>query len=264
MSSPGRRILERLQLPQLLSWIGRFEFTTLVLTAAVAAGTWTFIELADEVLEGNTSNLDDAIILAFRNPADRDDPLGPRWVEELMRDATALGGVGVLTLLTLASAGYLALTQRHHAMWFLLATVAGGQGLSFGLKYAFDRPRPDLVAHGSHVYTASFPSGHSAMAAVTFLTIAALLARVQPSLRLKAYILLIALLLSVLVGVSRVYLGVHYASDVLAGWTLGGTWASLCWLGARWLQRRGKVEPAAKHLIEPGDRAESEGIDQAN
>lgn len=233
------------RLIQWMSWLGRFELTTLVLIAAVAGGVWVFVEVADEVLEGNTRALDEAIILAMRERDDPADPRGPQWLEEVGRDVTALGGVAVLTLLTLASAGYLLLLQKRHAAVLLLITVVGGQALGLSLKHFFHRPRPDLVSHESLVYTASFPSGHSMMAAVTYLTLAAMLMRFQARRRLKAYVLVLATLLTLLVGISRVYMGVHWPTDVLAGWSLGGTWAVLCWLIALWLQKRGQVEQEA-------------------
>ena len=114
--------------------------------------------------------------------------------------------------------------------------------LSSGLKGLFDRPRPDLVPHAVEVYTMSFPSGHATLSAVTYLTLGALLARVQPRRRVKAYLLGVAVLLAVLIGASRVYLGVHWPTDVLAGWCVGAAWAMLCWTVATWLQRRGEVE----------------------
>jgi undecaprenyl-diphosphatase len=150
----------------------------------------------------------------------------------------------VLSFITLAVAGFLVLQRKTHAALFVLVAVGGGLLLSSLLKMGFDRPRPDLVPHGSVVYTASFPSGHSMMAAVTYLTLGALLARVQPRRSLKLYLLGLAVLLAVAVGVSRVYLGVHWPTDVLAGWALGAAWALLCWTVALRLQRRGQVEGA--------------------
>lgn len=209
----------------------------------VAGCAWAFIELADEVVEGDSRAFDEAILLAFRSPADASDPRGPGWVEELGRDVTALGGLGILTMLTLAVAGFLWLQGNRRSMWFLLAAVVGGQVLSTAFKQGFDRPRPELVPHEAMVYTASFPSGHSMMAAATYLTLGVLLARVQPRPVLKAYLLTLAVLLTVAVGVSRVYLGVHWPTDVVAGWAAGAGWALLCWLVARWLAHRGAIEP---------------------
>jgi undecaprenyl-diphosphatase len=114
--------------------------------------------------------------------------------------------------------------------------------LSTLLKLGFERPRPDLVPHAVVVYTASFPSGHAMLSAVTWLTLGALLMRVEPRRRVKAYVLALAVLTTLLVGASRIYLGVHWPTDVLAGWCIGAAWALMCWLAALWLQRRGRVE----------------------
>ncbi|MBB3189988.1 phosphatase PAP2 family protein [Halomonas cerina] len=232
----GRRSLSR------LARLTRYEFAALLCLLVLSGGIWGFIELADEVSEGETQSIDETLLLSLRNPADHTDPLGPGWVEELGRDFTALGGVGVLVLITLGALGYLLLARRYRAALFASVAVPGGVLLSTLMKLGYDRPRPDLVPHESIVYTASFPSGHAMMSAVTYLTLAALLIRVQPELRLKAYILVLAILLTLLVGMSRVYLGVHWPTDVLAGWTAGAAWAALCWLAMRWLQRRGQVE----------------------
>jgi undecaprenyl-diphosphatase len=125
----------------------------------------------------------------------------------------------------------------------VLASVGGGIAFSTLFKQGFDRPRPDLVPHATEVYTASFPSGHAMMAAVTWLTLAAMLARVQPTRPLKIYLFALAALITVLVGVSRIYLGVHWPTDVLAGWTAGAAWALACWLVAWWLgERRGGAQ----------------------
>jgi undecaprenyl-diphosphatase len=229
----------------------RYHLSTRVLVVlfVVAGCAWGFIELADEVVEGETNAFDTAVLLAFRSPADTADPLGPGWVEELGRDFTALGGVGLLTVLTLAAAGFLWLQGNRRSMWFVLASVAGGLAVSTAFKQGFDRPRPELVPHESIVYTASFPSGHSMMAAVTYLTLGVLLARVQPRRVMKVYLMTLAALLTVAVGVSRVYLGVHWPTDVVAGWSAGAGWALLCWLAARWLQHRGAIEPEQEAAV---------------
>ncbi|HSK41590.1 MAG TPA: phosphatase PAP2 family protein [Arenibaculum sp.] len=232
----GRRLLPT------VSRVGRREIAMLAVMALGAACLWFFVALAEEVVEGDTHRIDRALLLMLRNPEDLSDPIGPGWMEEFGRDLTALGGVGLLTMMTLAVAGYLWLARKRHAMVLVLVSVGGGLLLSTLLKQVFDRTRPDLVPHGSIVYTASFPSGHSMMAAVTYLTLGALLARVEERRRVKIYLITLAITVTVLVGVSRVYLGVHWPSDVLAGWTAGATWAALCWLAAVLLQRRGTVE----------------------
>jgi len=203
---------------------------------------WGVIELTGEVLEGDTHAIDERLLLAMRTPGDLTEPIGPDWVDEMGRDFTALGGVGVLTLFTLLVAGYLLIRGAQRTLWFLLASVAGGVVASSVLKYLVNRPRPDLVPHESFVYTTSFPSGHSMMAAATYLTLAVLLMQIDPRRRSRAYFVGVAILLTVLVGVSRVYLGVHWPSDVLAGWGFGALWALFCWTVARALRKRGALD----------------------
>ena len=227
---------------RLLQWLGGHELGTLALLAGISGAVWVFVELADEVMEHATRTIDEAVLLAMRDTADLNNPLGPPWLEEIGRDMTALGGIGVLTLLTLAVIGYLLLSEKRRAAAVLALAIAGGLVISLALKDVFERPRPDLVPHGSVVYTASFPSGHSMMAATVYLTMAALLARVHRRKRIKAYVLLVALTATFMVGISRIYLGVHWPTDVLAGWAAGAAWALFCWLIARWLQRRGHME----------------------
>lgn len=210
----------------------------LLLPAGIAGAMWGFVELAEQVLEGETESIDRALILALRSADDPSDPLGPPWFEEMMRDFTALGGMAVLTFMALAAAGYLLLVRKRRTALLLLLSCTGGIVLSSLLKLGFDRPRPDLVSHGSVVYTASFPSGHSMMAATVYLTLGALLASVEPDYRTKIFLLSVALVLTVLVGVSRVYLGVHWPTDVLAGWMAGAAWALLLWAVALVLERR--------------------------
>lgn len=220
----------------------RREFRLLAIALVVALFTWSFAEIADEVSEGEAHGFDEAVLLALRSSTDLADPIGPRWVEELARDFTALGGVGVLTAMTLAVAGFLALQGKRHAAVYVLLAVGTGLLAAMLLKGGYSRPRPALVPHGSYTYTSSFPSGHAMMSAIVYLTLGALLARFQSSLRLRLYLLNLAIVLSLLVGLTRVYLGVHWPTDVLAGWTAGAAWAALCWLVALMLQRRGTVE----------------------
>lgn len=226
--------------PRLLAPV--LERRVLLAVLVVAACAWGFLGLAEEVSEGEQFRLDRAILMVFRNPADPTDPIGPAWLESSVRDVTALGDTVVLTLVTVGAVGFLALSGKRGAASFVVAAVVGAIALSFAIKAGIERPRPELVPHGVSVYTASFPSGHATGSAATYLTLGALLARLQGQRRVKLFILGYAVVLTVLIGVSRVYLGVHWPSDVLAGWTLGAGWALLCWLVARQLQRRGAVE----------------------
>ncbi|WP_132253796.1 phosphatase PAP2 family protein [Methylobacterium segetis] len=201
-----------------------------------------FFALADAVGEGSTAALDRRILLALRNPADLADPVGPRWLEETMRDITGLGSVFTIVFVTAAVAAYLALAGKQRLAAFVVAAVGGGEIVSTVLKLFYHRPRPDLVPHGMEVFTASFPSGHAMMSAIAYLTLATLLARVDPHRRVKALVLALGIFITLCVGISRVYLGVHWPSDVLAGWCVGAAWAALCWFVALQLQRRGEVE----------------------
>jgi undecaprenyl-diphosphatase len=200
------------------------------------------VELADDVFEGETRDFDEKVLLAFREDADREDPVGPAWLEEMARDVTGLGGIVVLTFTTLAVAGFFLLQRKWHLAIYVTAAVATGALASAFLKSGFDRSRPDLVAHGQVVYTASFPSGHSMISAVVFLTLGALLAEALRDRALRGYVLGLAGALTLTVGVSRVYLGVHWPTDVLAGWAAGAGWALACWAVSRLLRRRGQIE----------------------
>lgn len=231
---------------QLAEHVTRLERLTVALVLVVAAGILGFLVLADIVADGGARRFDEWLLLALRSPGDLSDPIGPKWFEEMMRDITALGGTAVLTLGVLAVTGFLALMRKAHAAIAVLASVVSGMVLSQAIKWAYARPRPELVPHGMETYSASFPSGHSMMAAVVYLTLGALLARHQAQPRMKVYVLVVAMLLTLLVGISRIYLGVHWPTDVLAGWCLGAAWAILCWFAMLWLQRRGVVEQASE------------------
>jgi undecaprenyl-diphosphatase len=194
-----------------------------------AAGAWSFIAIADEVVEGDTRAIDEGIILAMRT-ADPHDPIGPAWFEEAVRDLTALGSTLVLSMAVVTVVGLLLLMRHRRAAVFTFAAAVTGQLASHGLKEFFGRPRPDLIPHEVEVFTHSFPSGHAMMSAVVYLTLAALAARLMEQRRLKIYALSVAVVFTILIGASRVYLGVHWPSDVLAGWTIGASWALACWL----------------------------------
>lgn len=237
-----RDVLSRLGI--VMRRAGRAEKSVALAALLAAAALYAFVEIADDVHEGDTVTFDTIVLLAFRESADPSDPLGPAWLEGIMRDFTALGGVAVLATISTLVAGFLALTGKRRSAWMVVLSVAGGTAISHLLKWGFDRPRPDLVPHAAAVYTQSFPSGHAMLSAVVYLTLGALLARTETDVRVKAYLLAAACLLTAIVGISRVYLGVHWPTDVLAGWAVGAGWALGCWLAMLWLQGRGKIEAA--------------------
>jgi undecaprenyl-diphosphatase len=176
------------------------------------------------------------VLLAMRT-SDTHDPIGPAWLEFAARDVSALGGFTVLTLLTVLAGGFLLITRKHVDTLVLLASVLGATMLSESLKFGYSRPRPDLVAHAVETLGSSFPSGHATLSAATYLTIGALLAHAQERPGVKSYIHVTAILLALLIGVSRVYLGVHWPTDVLAGWCVGAAWSIVCVTLANWLTR---------------------------
>jgi undecaprenyl-diphosphatase len=223
------------------------ETWLLVSIFIVAALLLTFGFIADEVTGGSTTALDQAIILLFRSGSDNlSGPIGPPWVREMARDITSLGSIAVLGIVSFAVAAYLLLAKSRAAALLVLVAVLGGLAINSVLKIQFARPRPDLFVPAAKVFTASFPSGHAAYSAITYMTLAALLARTTASRRLRIYFVAVAVTLALMIGVSRVYLGVHYPTDVLAGWCLGSAWAVLCWTIMTRLQHRGRIEP-------PGD-----------
>jgi undecaprenyl-diphosphatase len=224
---------------------GFLESAVLVALLLIAGAIWAFVEVADEVIEGESLAFDEALLRAFRRPDDPSQPIGPAWLLRIAEDLTALGGVAVISLVTVTTVGYLALRKKWGATALVVASVGGGAIMSTLLKNWFERPRPTAVAHLIEVHSLSFPSGHSMLSAVTYLTLGSLLSRTTSDWRIKTYILALAVLLAGVIGTTRVFLGVHYPTDVLAGWCAGISWALLCSLIARWLQRRGAVEPEA-------------------
>jgi undecaprenyl-diphosphatase len=209
---------------RITGWLRNLDLFVLLAGLALVVGVLAFLLIADAVRGGGTQSMDEAIIRSLRRPDDLATPIGPTWLLEVGRDLTALGGVTVLSLVTAAVVGFLAILRANHAMWLVLAATLGGLLLSTVLKQSFDRPRPDLVPHLSQVYTSSFPSGHSMLSATVYLTLGALLARLVQRVWLKLYFVAVALLVTFLVGCSRVYMGVHYPTDVLAGWCAGLSW----------------------------------------
>ena len=199
-----------------------------VLAGLAAAMLAAFGMVADEVVEGDTVAFDKAVTLFFRQDGNLNDPWGPTWLEEAMRDITAMGSFTILGFVLIATVIYLALSGKGRSALFVVVAVVGGTIVSTGLKMLFDRPRPDVEA-ATRVFTASFPSGHATVSAVVYLTLGLLLAEAFSDRPLKTYFIGLGVFITAAVGVSRVYLGVHYPTDVLAGWSIGLAWALVCW-----------------------------------
>ena len=230
---------------QFLQNIVRLALSEIGATIALgitAFGVLAFALIADETLEGETRGFDESILLALREPGDPTNPIGPAWLEHALLDITALGGYVILSMLVIGVAIYLIAAGKRGTALLVVGAVGSGTLLSETLKFGFARPRPDLVAHLAEVQSASFPSGHAMISAIAYLTLGVLLTRAHKQRRTKFIIMSYAILLTLMIGLSRIYLGVHWPTDVLAGWALGAAWSSLWWLGAWQLQRMGQVE----------------------
>lgn len=214
-------------------WLNRYEPLLLVMFAALSGGILLFIYLTGEVLEGSTRGFDEAILLALRQPGNLSVPIGPGWLTHGVKDITSLGGTTVLALMTVLVTIYLLLDRQRAIAFFVLASVLGGWGLSAALKIGVARPRPDIVPHLVEVHDLSFPSGHAMVSAVTYLTLAALISGTRPHRSTRIFTVAAGILLTLMIGASRIYLGVHYPTDVLGGWCAGATWALGCWIVAR-------------------------------
>lgn len=222
----------------MLTWLRQIEPRLLLGLLILTAGTGIFLEFAEAVTAGSTHALDVRILQALRQEADPTRPIGPVWLQEAGRDLTSLGGTAVLALMVVMLTGYFLLDGKPRLAAFLPVAALGGVVLNLVMKYHFARPRPIEVPHLALVSTPSFPSSHSMMAAVIYLGLGAITAAGTPHRSVKIYAIGVAVALTALIGLTRIYLGVHYPSDVLAGWTAGLLWSLACWLVARWIRVR--------------------------
>ena len=234
--------------------IFRFDVAILIASGALVLGLYIFVKTVGEVVDGDTEYVDRQIVLWVKGLD------SPGWFDEIMRDCTAFGGTFVLALTTMAVAVYFSVKRLWYALAFLLTSVLGAFILSLSLKHFFSRARPDIIEHGSYTFTASFPSGHAMLSAAVYLTLGVLLARLERSHWLKTYFILLGIFISFMTGVSRVWLGVHWPTDVLAGWAGGTVWAIACWFLARYLQHCGKIERDINTKGLPAADADLKGV----
>jgi undecaprenyl-diphosphatase len=216
----------------------RSELTLLLVALGCAFLLLAFFTLAAEVVEGDTQRFDERVLSALRNPDDPSRPIGPEWLRSGALDITALGSPTVLGLAVLAITGFMLLQGMRRTAAFVLVATVGGWLLNSGLKLLFQRARPAVVPHLREVMSLSFPSGHAMTSAAVYLTLGVITMRAARGRLTKIYCLAMAMLLSVLVGASRVFLGVHYPTDVLAGWLVGLSWALACWFVEVLIERR--------------------------
>ncbi len=204
------------------------EYATEIALILISLGLFVFFKITEKMLDGETGDFDQRVLLWFRNPDDVTLSRGPQSLEVLIRDVTALGGVLILGLLSLSSCGYLWLRRQRGLALFVAVSVSLGTLVNTVLKEVIARPRPDLFAHATDAAFSSFPSGHAMMSTMVFLTLGALLSLSSENRRIKVYLLSWSVLLPLMVGISRLYLGVHWPTDIIAGWIAGATWSLLC------------------------------------
>ena len=242
---------------QLRGHVRRTELRLLIAGLAIFGAVWGFLFLLDEVEEGDAARFDSQVLLAFRRPGHLGTPIGPRWLQETARDITALGGFTVLTLAVVLAAALLWVHRRRAQASVLVVAVVGGEFLAQAVKQLVGRARPDLVPHLDIVYSSSFPSGHSALSPIVYFTLAGLVAAGEGRRAQKALLIGAAIAVVLAIGVSRIYLGVHWPTDVLAGWALGAAVAVVALLAVHLLapHRRGGAVAAA-----PPKPAEAEAV----
>jgi undecaprenyl-diphosphatase len=232
-----------------LQHLERKEIHWLLTGLGICLLLFAFVSLAGEVTEGDTQALDAHVLQALRNASDPSRPIGPPWVEYSMLDLTSLGSPTVLGLFVCAVTGFLLLQGLRRSALVVVATSASGEIVNAVMKHYFMRARPTIVPHLRDAFSPSFPSGHAMESAIIYLTLGTMLMRIAERRVTKMYCLVVATLLTLLVGISRVILGVHYPTDVIGGWIIGFMWASLCWLAAQRFEPVTKVKAKASEQM---------------
>ena len=231
--------------------VARSEIAALTALLIVALGVMTFVEVADDMAEADGQAFDLAV-LVWLQPAPGE-PRGPWWLREAAADLTSLGGISVLTLFAVIAFLFLLIQGKRLSALLMAGGLLGGVALSEGLKALFERARPPAVYQAVDTLNASFPSGHALLSTVFYLSLGVMLTRAFPRKRLKAFVLGSAILVALLIGLTRVYLGAHWASDVIAGWCAGAAWAMALWLVAYAVQRRQAVHSGGLHDEDAAD-----------
>lgn len=212
----------------------RSEAASLAVISVIAGGILLFVAIADEMAEGDAHGFDMAVLQALHPGPDLRDPAGPAWLDHAAADFTSFGSISVIVTIALSAIGFLVLRRRALEGLLLAVALAGGLALSEGLKSFFDRARPPDVYRYAETLNPSFPSGHALLSAVLYLSLGAMLARATSNRKIRTYVMAVAILVTLLVGATRVYLGVHWVTDVLGGWCIGAAWAMAFWLFERW------------------------------
>jgi undecaprenyl-diphosphatase len=216
----------------------RKEIAVIAAIMVAAAGFLGFLGVTDEVTDGHTKMFDEGLMLLLRHPGDITRPIGPTWLRLAATDVTAFGSVTDLSIIVLVIAGLFLAQKRWRESWLLIGASASGLLLVDIIKVAVGRERPPVAMHAVEVGNASFPSGHAMLSAIIYFSLATLVAHFADRRRVRAYALSAGLVVTLVVGCSRVYLGVHWPTDVIAGWVLGAAWAMLWWLIAWVLEHR--------------------------
>lgn len=235
-----------LHLPKAVLSFVRAEFVLVASLAVIAAAVLFFIEIADEMAEGEAHAFDMAVLQTLHpDEANPSDPIGPKWLDHAAADLTAIGSVSVLAALSLLVGVFLVIQRKRLEAAIIAVAFGGALTISQLLKGFFNRERPPEIYRASEILNASFPSGHALLSTVVFLTLGAMLAQAAKGQGLRIFVMSAAIVLALIVGVTRIYLGVHWTTDVLAGWSVGAAWGTACWLGGRWLKQRGGSQPEA-------------------